>query len=468
MADSHHAEEIEAAGPAIRDADGGLDSVFLAAVEQAIEDGDAAGLKVLAADLHEADLGDLLAALTPDEQPEFVRLLGDAFDFTALTEIDETMRVRILEALPPEAVAEGMRELDSDDAVYLLEDLDDAEQEAILKQMSAPERLRLARSLDYPEESAGRRMQTDFVAVPPFWTVGQTIDFLRIGEELPDTFYEIFVVDPGFRLLGTVPLDRLLRAQRSTKVSEVMSEEQHVVRADEDQEDVARLFKRYNLVSVAVVDDGERLVGMLTIDDIVDVIEEEAEEDIRALAGVGDEEMSDTVAYTARSRFPWLFVNIITAFMAAAVIGLFDGTIEEMVALAILMPIVASMGGNAGTQAMTVTVRALATKELGRRNAARVVRREVMVGLINGVGVAVFVGGVAALWFSSPQLGGVIAAALVVNLLAAGLVGVLFPMALEAMDVDPAVASGVFVTMITDIVGFGAFLGLATWWFQLG
>lgn len=468
MADSHDAEEIEAAGPAIRDADGALDGVFLAAVEQAVEDGDAAGLKALAADLHEADLGDLLAALTPDEQPEFVRLLGDAFDFTALTEIDETMRVRILEALPPEAVAEGMRELDSDDAVYLLEDLDDAEQEAILEQMSAPERLRLARSLDYPEESAGRRMQTDFVAVPPFWTVGQTIDFLRVGEELPDTFYEIFVVDPGFRLLGTVPLDRLLRAQRSTKVSEVMSEEQHVVRADEDQEDVARLFKRYNLVSVAVVDDGERLVGMLTIDDIVDVIEEEAEEDIRALAGVGDEEMSDTVAYTARSRFPWLFVNIITAFMAAAVIGLFDGTIEEMVALAILMPIVASMGGNAGTQAMTVTVRALATKELGRRNAARVIRREVMVGLINGVGVAVFVGGVAALWFSNPQLGGVIAVALVVNLLAAGLVGVLFPMALEAIDVDPAVASGVFVTMITDVVGFAAFLGLATWWFQLG
>jgi len=468
MADPHDAEEIEATGPAIRDADGGLDGVYLAAVEQAIEAGDAAGLKTLAADLHEADLGDLLAALSPDEQPEFVRLLGDAFDFTALTEIDETMRVRILEALPPEAVAEGMRELDSDDAVYLLEDLDDAEQEAILEQMPAPERLRLARSLDYPEESAGRRMQTDFVAVPPFWTVGQTIDFLRVGEELPDTFYEIFVVDPAFRLLGTVPLDRMLRAQRSTKVSEVMSEEQHVVRADEDQEDVARLFKRYNLVSVAVVDAGERLVGMLTIDDIVDVIEEEAEEDIRALAGVGDEEMSDTVAYTARSRFPWLFVNIITAFMAAAVIGLFDATIEEMVALAILMPIVASMGGNAGTQAMTVTVRALATKELGRRNAGRVIRREVMVGLINGLGVAVFVGGVAALWFSSPQLGGVIATALVVNLLAAGLVGVLFPMALEAIDVDPAVASGVFVTMITDVVGFAAFLGLATWWFQLG
>ena len=468
MADPHDAEEIEATGPAIRDADGGLDGVDLAAVEQAIEAGDAAGLKTLAADLHEADLGDLLAALSPDEQPEFVRLLGDAFDFTALTEIDETMRVRILEALPPEAVAEGMRELDSDDAVYLLEDLDDAEQEAILEQMPAPERLRLARSLDYPEESAGRRMQTDFVAVPPFWTVGQTIDFLRVGEELPDTFYEIFVVDPAFRLLGTVPLDRMLRAQRSTEVSEVMSEEQHVVRADEDQEDVARLFKRYNLVSVAVVDAGERLVGMLTIDDIVDVIEEEAEEDIRALAGVGDEEMSDTVAYTARSRFPWLFVNIITAFMAAAVIGLFDATIEEMVALAILMPIVASMGGNAGTQAMTVTVRALATKELGRRNAGRVIRREVMVGLINGLGVAVFVGGVAALWFSSPQLGGVIATALVVNLLAAGLVGVLFPMALEAIDVDPAVASGVFVTMITDVVGFAAFLGLATWWFQLG
>jgi len=459
---------IEESELSVRDEDGDLDARFVEAVEAAIAADDAATVKALAGDLHEADLGELLAALTPDEQPALIRLLGDAFDFTALTEIDETIRVRILEALPPEAVAEGVRDLDSDDAVYLLEDLDQPDKDAILEHLPALERTRLARSLDYPEESAGRRMQTDFVAVPPFWTVGQTIDFLRDGDDLPDTFYEIFVVEPTFRLIGTVPLDRLLRAQRGTKIAEVMSEEQHVVQADEDQEDVARLFKRYNLVSVAVVDEAERLVGMLTVDDIVDVIDEEAEEDIRALAGVGDEEMSDSVAYTARSRFPWLFVNTFTAFLSASVIGLFDGTIEEMVALAILMPIVASMGGNAGTQAMTVTVRALATKEIGPRNIVRVILREGLVGMINGAALAAIVGSVAALWFASPELGGVIAAALVTNLIVAGLVGVLIPIGLERFEVDPAVASGVFVTMVTDVVGFAAFLGLATWWFGLG
>ncbi len=463
MADTGQAtEEIELP---IRGPDGGLSASFVEAVEAAVEAGDAAAVPALAGNLHEADLGDLLAALSPDDQPALVRLLGDAFDFTALTEIDETIRVRILEALPPEAVAEGVRDLDSDDAVYLLEDLDEPDKEAILEHLPALERLRLARSLDYPEDSAGRRMQTDFVAVPPFWTVGQTIDFLRVGEDLPETFYEIFVVEPTFRLIGTVPLDRLLRAPRTAKISEVMNEEQHVVHATEDQEEVARLFQRYNLVSVAVVDEAERLVGMLTIDDIVDVIEEEAEEDIRALAGVGDEEMSDSVAYTARSRFPWLFVNVLTAFLAATVIGLFDGTIEQMVALAVLMPIVASMGGNAGTQALTVTVRALATREIGRRNTLRVILREAMVGLANGAGVAVCVGLVAGLWYRSPQIGAVIGAALVVNLLCGGLAGVLIPLGLNKLKIDPAVASGVFVTTVTDVVGFGAFLGLAAWWF---
>jgi magnesium transporter len=360
-----------------------------------------------------------------------------------------------------------VRELDSDDAVYLLEDLDEDDKQAILDQMSVPERLRLARALDYPEESAGRRMQTDFVAVPPYWTVGQTIDFLREDDGLPETFYEIFVVGPTFHLIGTVPLDRLLKAKRPTKISEVMHEEQQIVRATDDQEDVARLFKRYNLVSVAVVDEAERLVGMLTVDDIVDVIEEEAEEDIRAMAGVGDEELSDTVAYTARSRFPWLFVNTFTAFLAAAVIGVFDGTIEQMVALAVLMPIVASMGGNAGTQAMTVTVRALATREISRRNAGRIIRRELLVGLLNGAVLATLVGGAAGAWFLNWELGGVIAAALIINIVVAGLFGVLIPLTLNGMKVDPAVASGVFLTTVTDVVGFSMFLGLATWWFGL-
>ena len=451
----------------VRDAEGGLDPRFVAAVEDAIEAGDAERLRELAGDLHEADLGELLGVLSPEEQPQLVRLLGDDFDFTALTEIDETVRVRLLEALSPEVVAEGVRDLDSDDAVYLLEDLDEEDKQAILEQMSVPERLRLARALDYPEESAGRRMQTDFVAVPPFWTVGQTIDFLRVDDDLPETFYEIFVVEPTFRLIGTVPLDRLLKAKRPTKISEVMHEEQQIVRATDDQEDVARLFKRYNLVSVAVVDEAQRLVGMLTVDDIVDVIEEEAEEDIRAMAGVGDEELSDTVAYTARSRLPWLVINTATAFLAASVIGIFDGTIEQMVALAVLMPIVASMGGNAGTQAMTVTVRALATREISRRNAGRIIRRELLVGLLNGAVLALLVGGVAGAWFRNWELGCVIAAALVGNLVVAGLFGVLIPLTLNARKIDPAVASGVFLTTVTDVVGFSLFLGTAAWWFGL-
>ncbi len=451
----------------VRDAEGGLDPRFVAAVEDAIEASDVERLRYLAGDLHEADLGELLGVLSPEEQPQLVRLLGDDFDFTALTEIDETVRVRLLEALSPQVVADGVRDLDSDDAVYLLEDLDEEDKQAILEQMSVPERLRLARALDYPEETAGRRMQTDFVAVPPFWTVGQTIDFLREDDDLPETFYEIFVVDPTFRLIGTVPLDRLLKAKRPTKISEVMHEEQQIVRATDDQEDVARLFKRYNLVSVAVVDEAERLVGMLTVDDIVDVIEEEAEEDIRAMAGVGDEELSDTVAYTARSRLPWLMVNTVTAFLAASVIGIFDGTIEQMVALAVLMPIVASMGGNAGTQAMTVTVRALATREISRRNAGRIIRRELLVGLLNGVVLAALVGGVAGAWFLNWELGCVIAAALVGNIVVAGLFGVLIPLTLNARKIDPAVASGVFLTTVTDVVGFSLFLGIAAWWFGL-
>ena len=467
MSDTDDTPADAPAGLPVREAGGGLAPPFVAAVEAAIATSDTPRLRALTGDLHEADLGDLLGALLPDEQTELVRLLGDDFDFTALTEIDETVRVRLLEALAPHVVAEGVRDLDSDDAVYLLEDLHEDDKQAILEQMPAPERLRLVRALDYPEDSAGRRMQTDFVAVPPFWTVGQTIDFLRADNALPDTFYEIFVVDPAFRLIGTVPLDRLLKTKRPAKISEVMSEDQHVVRGSEDQEDVARLFKRYNLVSVAVVDEAERLVGMLTVDDIVDVIEEEAEEDIRAMAGVGDEELSDTVAYTARSRFPWLFVNTFTAFLAAAVIGLFDGTIEQMVALAVLMPIVASMGGNAGTQAMTVTVRALATREISRRNVGRIIRRELLVGLLNGALLAALVGAAAGLWFGDPELGGVIAAALAFNIVVAGLFGVLIPLALNSAKIDPAVASGVFLTTVTDVIGFSMFLGLAAWWFGL-
>ncbi len=467
MTDAEIAAEA-ASAPPLRDDDGNIAPDFVARVADLVRAGDAEALRALAADLHEADAADLLEALERDLRAPFVELLGPAFDFASLTELDETVRVALVDQLPTETVVAGLRDLDSDDAVYILEDLDDARKAEILGRLPAAVRVPLLRSLALPDESAGRRMQSDFIAVPPFWTVGQLIDHLREAEELPDAFYSIFVVDPGFRLIGTVPLDKLLRAKRPTVVSDILDEDLHPILATEDQEEAARTFERYNLVSAPVVDEGGRLLGVLTIDDVVDVIEEEADEDLKALGGiVGDEELSDTFAYAARSRIPWLLVNTGTAFLAASVIGLFEGSIEKIVALAVLMPIVASMGGNAGTQAMTVTVRAIATRELGIHNARRVLLREILVGFFNGVVIALFVGGSAALWFWSPELGVIIATALVVNMLVAGTFGVVIPLTLERLGIDPAVASAVFLTTVTDVVGFCAFLGLATWWYGL-
>ncbi|GGF55554.1 magnesium transporter MgtE [Azorhizobium oxalatiphilum] len=451
----------------VRGEDGGIAPEFLELVSRAIADSDADVLRARVHGLHEADVGDLIEALQPEERPRLIELIGADFDFTALTELDETVRVQLLHQLPPHVVAAGIRNLDSDDAVYILEDLDEDDKAAILAFIPAPERVALLRSLDYPEESAGRRMQTEFIAVPPFWTVGRAIDYMRETDDLPETFYEIFVVDPAYHLMGALPLDRLLRTKRSVLVTAVKTERSYVVKASEDQEEVARMFEHYNLVSAPVVDDAGRLVGVITVDDIVDVIQEEADEDLRAMAGVGsDEELSDTVAYTARGRLPWLLVNLLTAFFAASIIDLFSDSIQRMVALAVLMPIVASMGGNAGNQTMTVAVRALATKDLGSHNARRVVVREVLVGLCNGCVLAVLLGAIAALWFANWQLGGVIASALVINMLAAGLFGILIPIVIHRFKLDPAVASGVFVTTVTDTVGFLAFLGLASLWFR--
>ncbi len=445
-----------------------VDDALVAEASDLLERRETAELKMLVADLHEADVADLLARLGPDERVELVRQLGEDFDFTALTELDESTRVQILSALDPKSVAEGIAEIDTDDAVYILEDLDDTESEAILAELPFAMRHRLKRSLDFPEESAGRRMQSDFVAMPPFWTVGQVIDTLREEEDLPDDFTEIFVVDAAFRLLGTVALDRLLRARRPVKITDIMDEEPRTVRADEDQEEAARIFRRYNLLSAAVLDDSDRLVGVLTIDDIVDVIEEEAEEDIRALAGAGDADLSDTPLYVARTRIPWLMSNMVTAFLASLVIALFDGTISEMVALAILMPVVTAIGGNAGIQAMTVTVRALSQKLITKHNMMKIIGREVLVAVMNGTAVAIAVGFVAFFWFTNVDLGVVIACAIVFNVTCAGLFGALLPMVINKLGADPAVASSVFLTTLTDVFGFFAFLGLAGWWFGLG
>ncbi|MCK0197568.1 magnesium transporter [Ancylobacter sp. 6x-1] len=443
-----------------------FDPALVERAREAVDSGDRETLRGLVVDLHEADLAALLEALDPQERPRLIELLGSDFDFTALTELDETVRVQILEALSVETVAQGVRDIDSDDAVYILEDLDDDDKQEILGQLPMPERAALQRSLDYPEESAGRRMQTEFIAVPPFWTVGQTLDYVGETEGLPETFFEVFVVDPTYRLTGSVPLDRLLRTKRMVKLSEVVTPDRHVVKATDDQEDVARVFERYNLISSPVVDDVGRLVGVMTIDDVVDVIQEEADEDLKALGGVaGDEELSDSVWAIAKSRFAWLLLNLIAANLASFVISLFEGELQKMVALAVLMPIVASQGGNAGTQTMTVAVRALATRELRGSNARRVVAREVLVGLFNGVAFAVIMAVVVFARFGLADLGAVIALAMIINLVAAALGGILVPLGLQKLKVDPAVASGPFVTTITDVVGFFAFLGIAALWF---
>ena len=440
---------------------------FVSEARDLIETRNTSGLLELVKPLHESELGDLLEALDKEERGLLVSLCGDQFDFAALTEVEDAVRLEVVKEIPNDQIASAVQELDSDDAIYIIEDMESHDQEEILSHIPSEERILLRRSLEYPEESAGRRMQSEFIAVPPFWTVGQTIDFMREDDDLPDRFHEIFVIDPAYKLSGYVALDRLLRTKRSVTIEEIKEKNIYPIDANEDQEEAARVFEQYDLLSAAVVDSSGRLVGVLTIDDVVDVIQQEADEDIKRLAGVGDEELSDNVFEITRSRFTWLFVNLITAILASVVIGMFDATIEQMVALAVLMPIVASMGGNAGTQSMTIAVRALATKDIDSYNVLRTIRRETLVGALNGLVFALLIGLVAAVWFENSGLGIVIGIAMVINMICATLFGILIPLSLEKLEIDPAIASSVFVTTVTDVVGFFAFLGLAAWWFGI-
>ena len=470
MSTEFESEPGQAAGTdpnAFRDSDDRISALWLERLRAYLDAGRDEDVAAVVAPLHAADLGDVLESLDAGERLHLVRLLGDRFDYSALTEVDESVRVDLMEALPNAEIARGVAGLDSDDAVAILEDLEDVDREEVLAKLPTFERLSLRRSLDFPEESAGRRMQTDFIAIPPFWTVGQTIDYLRREPDLPDEFFQIYVVDASYQVLGTIALDKFLRAQRATAIESLMNTNFVLVDANEDQEEAARDFERYDLVEVGVVDESRRLVGVLTIDDIVDVIQEEAEEDIKLLAGVGDEDVSDSTIDTVRSRVPWLFVNLVTAVAVSYVIGLFGATIDQMVALAVLMPIVASMGGNAGAQTMTVTVRALAMRELEGPRLRRLITREMIVGFANGVIFAILIGLVTWLRFNDLQLGMVIALAMVINLIVAGSAGILIPLALDRFKADPAIASAVFVTTITDVVGFFAFLGIAGLWFGL-
>jgi magnesium transporter len=435
-------------------------------IAEALAARDVGRIRSLVAGMQAPDLADLIELLEAPERVDLVASLGASFDPEALSELEEGVRDQLLRDLPPATVAKAVAELETDDAAYVLESLQEEDRQAILAQIPTVDRAALERNLEYPEETAGRLMQTDFVAVPPFWTIGQVIDHMREADDLPDTFSDIYVVDPTYHVVGSVDLSRLLRTKREVPVETIMDAGRQVVLATADQEEVARQFERYDLKSAPVVDANRRLVGVVTVDDVVEVIQEEAEEDLRRLGGVGDESVMDTVIDTVRNRFAWLLINLATALLASSVIKLFDATIGQMVALAVLMPVVASMGGNAATQTMTVTVRALATRDLGPANALRVIAREASVGLVNGVAFAAIVGLVVLFWFGIGTLGLVIATAMICNFLAAALAGIMIPLTLARFGYDPAVASGVFVTMVTDVVGFFAFLGLASLWLR--
>ena len=450
----------------VHDLEAGAEQVFL----NVLVSGDETGVRTLMGELHPADAADLLERLGADERARVVEILRSDFDSEILSELDETVRDHVVECLGVENVAAFIVGMDSDDALEVVEELDEDEQQQVLDAIPVGDRTLIEEGLSYPEDSAGRLMQREVVTIPTFWNVGETIDFLRKsadrddgeGEnELPTQFYDLFVVDPSHKPVGTIPLSRILRTRRPVSVTDIMETEMKLLPVTTDQEDVAFVFRQRDLVSAPVVDDGGRLVGAVTIDDVVDVIDEEHEEDIMLLGGVKEDDLYDATLDTTRARFMWLLINLGTAILASIVIGLFDATLEQMVALAVLMPIVASMGGNAGTQSLTVAVRALAMKELTSTNAVRVIGKEALVGVFNGILFAVLIGIVVWLWFGSVGLGVVIGLAMIVNMFVAGLAGTTIPLALDRMGIDPAVASSVFLTTLTDVVGFFVFLGLA-------
>ena len=438
-----------------------LDTNAVAQIMYAVDAGDQELLKSELEPLHAADIADLLEQITAFDRRRLILLLGEGFDGDILSELDEGLREEVLELLKPEVLADTLRELDSDDVVDLLEDLDDEQQEVILDALEDSDRLAAENALAYPEDSAGRMMQREVVMAPEHWNVGEAIDFLRDQDDLPQQFYHVTLVDPRLRPLANVTLGKLMGSRREVLLTSITEDTFHVIPVTQDEEDVAYAFNQYHLISAPVVDEDERLVGMITIDDAMVVLDEEHEEDILRLAGVSEGSLADRVMDTTKRRFPWLAVNLATAILASLVIAQFEAALAQVVALAVLMPIVASMGGNAGTQSLTVAVRAIATKDLTGRNVWRFIRREVLVGLINGVIFAVVMGVIGVLWFGGPEIGYVIAAAMVINLVAAGLAGTAIPVLLEKAGIEPALASGAFVTTVTDVGGFFAFLGLA-------
>ena len=444
------------------DEDDRLKPEFVNAVLEAVEAGQREEAKRLVEPLHPADIADLFELTPEDQRAPLAAAVADLLDGDVFAEMNDYVREQLIDALDARQVADIASELDTDDAVAIIEDLDAEDQREVLRAMEPDDRAAIEEALSYPEESAGRLMQRELIAVPEHWTVGDTIDYLRGHEELTTDFWEVFVVDPAHKPVGTCALSWILRTPRSVSMSDVMKREQTLIPVDMDQEEVALRFQKYALISAAVTDGSGRLVGMITVDDIVHIIQEEAGEDALLLSGAGEGDINEPVMDSYKARVRWLIANLFTALLASFIISRFETTIQRMVALATLMPIVAGVGGNAGTQTLAVTVRAMATNQLTQSNTARAIVREIRVALLNGVTVALVIGTGVAVIFANPMLGGVIAAAMMTNILVAGLAGVLVPVMLERQNADPAVSSSVFVTMTTDSIGFLAFLGLAT------
>jgi magnesium transporter len=449
-------------GPETRhDEDDRLRPQFVQAVLDRVDAGDEEGARALVEPLHPADLADLFELLDRDERRRVARGLPGIIEGDVLAEMNDYVREDLIDALDPGEVAELAGQLDTDDAVAIIEDLERDEQQAVLEKLDPDDRVAIEEALSFPEESAGRIMRRDYVAVPEHWHVGQVIDFLRAQDDLATDFWEVYVVDPQHKPVGTVLLSWILRAPRRIAVTDLMQREQTLIPVEMDQEEVALRFQKYALITAAVVDPAGRLVGMITVDDIVHIIQEEASEDALLLSGAGEGDINEPVFDSYKSRVRWLLANLLTALVASTIISLFEGAISKMVALAVLMPIVAGVGGNAGTQTLAVTVRALATNQLTGSNRWRAVGREMRVALLNGASVAVVIGIAVGLFFGHPMLGLVIAAAMMANIVIAGFAGVMVPLTLERAGADPAVASSIFVTMTTDSMGFLVFLGLA-------
>ena len=434
---------------------------YVRRVRSALEAGETGLVYELVEPLHPADVADLFELIDADERPALAMAISDLMGGEVFAELNDHVRELLVESLPAGTVADIAEQLDTDDAVAMLEDLDLDDQQAVLAEMEPEDRAAIETALSYPEESAGRLMSRDFVAVPEHMSVGDLIDFLREGHDLANEFWEVFIVDARHHPIGTCALSWILRTPRHIALADVMTREQALIPVSMDQEEVALRFQKYALISAAVVDADGRLVGQITVDDVVHIIQEEAGEDALLLSGAGDGDINEPIRLTIRTRLTWLVVNLGTAIIASSVVGLFQGAITRFALLAVLMPIVSGMGGNAGTQTLAVIVRALATNQLTSSNTWRMIVREFSIACANGLTLGVLIGSGVGLIFENPLLGVVIAAAMLINNLVAGLAGILVPLTLDRFKIDPAVSSAVFVTMATDVMGFFTFLGLA-------